>query len=276
MSASTSPSSSISNPDTNLPTPEMSTSSRRPSLVLSDAEDSNQEKVAVADVFSPSLPPPHGIHFPLVPAPTMRTSSAARAPPPPPILIRRPTDMGSTTIPAPLSSGSSTSSLRGLNISGTLSLSGEGEDSLTDLAPSPRRMTFPTIPASPAWPSLEPPFASPIPGRSLQPRLDVPLSPLGAGRRRFDPTPMHGIHSRNLSLFFPQPGETLPSSPLSRSPEVAQEARLPDNRKKPFGGSETWKFGKSVGEEDDLRSPDGVKRSRRRGHHVRFTVHPSS
>ena len=169
---------------------------------------------------------------------------------------------------------------RGLNISGLSELT-EASDSLAELAPSPRRLGFGlSIPPSPAWQNFEPTRPSPSPSRPRRnPSLEAmsrPKSPLG---KRFEPTPVHGIHSRNLSLFFPQPGGGPPftTTTVSRSPEEVHEAVMPEP-KEAFGGTGDWKFGSSNGHahiDHGLETPDQAKRSKRRGHHVRPSSPPS-
>jgi len=136
------------------------------------------------------------------------------------------------------------------------------------------------VPVSPAWQSITPPKPSPNrsrPSPSPQPRrqasLDTgpPMSPLGP--ERFEPTTTHGLHSRNLSLFFPQPGAPGdPATSLYRSPEEVQEAVMPEG-KKVFGGAGDWKFGSSRFDDgtSTVETPEGAKRSKRRGHHVGST-----
>lgn len=310
-SSNTSPSSTISNPESALPTPDLPYTSRRgslasPSLELLDVPDGPKtvEDVFTASGMPPTLarppsvsPPADHRPVPLIipsgtsPSPltrrsaTLPPSSSTRAPPPPPILVRRPTDLGSTIVEVPIPNGISSGSprSRGLNISGLPELS-EAADSLAELIPTPRRTAFgngASVPASPAWQSLEGPWPTPNrPRPSPSPRppgrgsLDVarpPLSPLGP--KRFEPTPMHGLHSRNLSLFFPQPGEAAtgvntPGTPLFRSPEEVQEAVMIEGTTA-FSGNGDWKFGKSNGGGSAvLEPPAGAKRSQRRGHHV--------
>ena len=312
MSPFTSPASTISNPETTLPTPDLSYSSRRSSIASPKLPlPGNDGPKQIEDVFSMS-PVPHLSILPSSPivgdraaamCPPPKTSplhpshtlpsQSIRAPPPPPILLRRPTEMGSTVSEISLASASPRENTRGLNISGLPELNEDG-DSLAELAPSPRRMGFASgVPHSPAWQSMNSPnptrqsmnSPNPTPTRPRRhPSLDIsgpPMSPLGP--RRFDPTPVHGIHSRNLSLFFPQPGAPLsgrsaPGTPMFRSPEEVKEVAIPEG-KNIFGGAGEWKFGVSNGisngEGGIFETPDGVKRSKRRGHHVCCFRHDS-
>lgn len=211
----------------------------------------------------------------------------------------------------------------------TRSRESEEEDSLGDMvAPSPRRAAFKAalqspipgsgsgwIPSSPAWQSVDSyaphsPYIPLGPTSSTSglatgsPRLgrnslstNIPSSPLNprspsnanASNRQFDPTPTHGLHARNLSLYFPQPGQ--PQQQHQRGSvddgsrgqggdgrEVAGEEGstlippVAGDGKKVFGGQGGWSFGGPMptGEEGaglGLGSPD-VKRGKRRGHHV--------
>ena len=212
---------------------------------------------------------------------------------PPPILLRRPTDLHSgKSEEVPLSAGSSASSKRspvmgGLNIAGLPGMPGtemdEAGDSLPDLIKSPARNFFAAsspsgAPASPAWPSFE--RNSPRINGSPQPRhkarasLDVPFSPLGQQRAesRFDPTPQHGIHARNLSLYFPQPGapvQNVPEGDLIASPEPLHDVMISGGKeRKVFGGTGDWTFGANVPASLEPPGSEGGKRGKRRGHHV--------
>jgi hypothetical protein len=233
-----------------------------------------------------------------------------RAAPPPPILLRRPTDINTSVVveDIALRTGSSTSSGRrtpispgGLNISGVPGLSEpldreEESDLLPELAPSPHRAFFggsssAGAPASPAWQSFETnpnaPSSNGSPTASgphrVRQSLDVPYSPLGPRTRdRFEPTPNHGLHSRNLSLYFPQPGESSSNGSGSQgalitSPEEIQDGVLEGQQgvanagreKTPFGGTSNWSFGgKASAQAAGLVTPDASKKSKRRGHHV--------
>lgn len=247
------------------------------------------------------------------------TQPNPRAPPPPPILLRRPTDLvnpGRNQEDVPLATGSSSgssaskspskSTFGGLNIAGVeLRDGGEEEsDSLTDLLRTPARSSFfkngenAGPPISPAWQSFEKtsPQLSNSPARPhaharrSRGSMDLPFSPLGAngghqhspGPRinRFEPTPEHGIHARNLSLYFPQPGQqpspgARPTSPLVRSPEAfesipqfAGEQGGGGKERKVFGGTGDWSFGQSHASNLEPEAAEGSKRSKRRGHHV--------
>jgi len=202
-------------------------------------------------------------------------------------------------------SNSRTSVSGGLNIRGlTLPTAGKiisetrqpGEkeedefDSLADLAPSPRVAAFkaalagpsPTIPMSPAWQSFE---ASPSMSRGpgSPPNNGSVPSPLGprGNERRFDPTPTHGLHARNLSLYFPSPGQaaidrgTKNGDVFEGGSDAPQEEGtvLPAGEgKKVFGGKGGWSFGEQHDPKQAL-SPEHASRGKRRGHHV-STDHP--
>ena len=184
----------------------------------------------------------------------------------------------------------------------------ERADSLGDLIPSPRVNAFkaallqpsPEIPISPAWQSFD---ASPgrrvtsprvgpgaghhpaSPSMMFAPSGSAP-SPLGprANERRFDPTPTHGLHARNLSLYFPSPGHQPRASiggngsrdPFMQGAEGFQEEEtvLPaGEEKKVFGGKGGWSFGGqngAAGVDGQALSPEHAKSSKRRGHHVSF------
>jgi len=151
-------------------------------------------------------------------------------------------------------------------------------DSLADLAPSPRVAAFkaalsgpsPEIPMSPAWQSFE---ASPSMRQNAAspPGVSVP-SPLGP--RRFDPTPTHGLHARNLSLYFPSPGAKASGGvkgDIFRNDgngEGSENVLPAGEDRKVFGGKGGWSFGEQNIDGQAL-SPDQAKRGKRRGHHVR-------
>ncbi|KAK8850348.1 hypothetical protein IAR55_004266 [Kwoniella newhampshirensis] len=248
------------------------------------------------------------------------TGSSMRAPPPPPIFLRRATERGNDeveAVPVPSSASSSSTngnpgSAKGLNISGMRILpstgiiehsedgpSGEREeaDALPELL-SPRRLVFTNsegAPSSPAWQSFEGPSSAGLnPSSSWGRRtsLDVPSpltpSPLGArnNERRFEPTPTHGLHARNLSLYFPQPGavpqpragSSVPGSPMGlNGMQQGQEIMIPNAGadRKTFGGAGNWTFGQAQAtglEGTELQTPEGVKRSKRRGHHHKHSL----
>ena len=196
---------------------------------------------------------------------------------------------------------------RGLNIAGIPSTAGgsvmaDAEEemdalpALPEVLPSPRRAFFahadPTnMPKSPAWQSFEVSPRSPAPSPSSGPlrrgstdHVFSPLGPKGNGASahprtpsKFDPTPQHGIHARNLSLFFPSPatdndGErrlSVPLTPQFLSTEDMSTAVMPagmSSHKRPFGGAGEWSFRARV-EQDGSPSP-AIGRSKRRGHHV--------
>lgn len=215
--------------------------------------------------------------------------------PPPPILLRRPTDMHTgKNEDVPLSAGSSGSPNKksagtgGLNISGLPGMPGadmdEAGDFLPDLMKSPTRNFFAAAtpsgaPASPAWPSFERQSprvdGSPLSRHKGRPSLDVPFSPLGQqkGTQRFDPTPQHGIHARNLSLYFPQPGapaqDGVGEGELVNSPEPVQDVMISGGKgRKVFGGAGDWSFGSSNPAALEPSAAEGGKRGKRRGHHV--------
>ncbi|WWC72408.1 uncharacterized protein I206_106370 [Kwoniella pini CBS 10737] len=252
---------------------------------------------------------PNGIASP-TPFSRRRSNTGNRAPAPPPIFLRRATGVENADqdeiVPVP-GSASTTSSMpdsaKGLNISGMMipSLSspteieqenshgGEEGDALPELMASPRpRLNFNMAegaPASPAWqsieatPSLTGLNASTSWGRRTS--LEVP-SPLGPrnNERRFDPTPQHGIHARNLSLFFPQPGNPIPPRPdgspaLMESPVQLNDSMIPSvgGDRNVFGGTGNWSFGQASASQDEngMQTPD-VKRSKRRGHHHKHSL----
>lgn len=241
-----------------------------------------------------------------------RSNTGHRAPAPPPIFLRRATGLDNTdedeAIPIPGSASTTGSSqpdsAKGLNITGMSipsllstaeieqeepSLEEEG-DALPELMASPRgRLNFNMssadgAPASPAWQSIDATPSAGLNGSSSWGRkasLDVPVpSPLGPrhNEKRFEPTPQHGIHARNLSLFFPQPGNPIPQRPdgspaLMESPVQPNDTLIPSasGERNVFGGTGNWSFGQasSAQDENGLQTPEGVKKSKRRGHHVR-------
>jgi hypothetical protein len=90
--------------------------------------------------------------------------------------------------------------------------------------------------------------------------------PLTGAPRRFEPTPTHGLHVRNLSAYFPHPGA--PAAPPSPTLEEAGDSLIPDSDRKAFGGPADWQFGQAspAGASDEMESPQ--RRGKRRGHHV--------
>lgn len=179
----------------------------------------------------------------------------------------------------------------------------EGHDIVRELAPSPRVAAFkaallqpsPEIPMSPTWQSFD---ASPArrassprmatgthpasPSMLFAPTATAP-SPLGPGssQRRFDPTPTHGLHARNLSLFFPSPGQQRPNGTdvfgeSSGTDEDVQGQELPAGEdRKVFGGKGGWAFaGQSDAGGGRTLSPEHASKSKRRGHHVSWLVLP--
>ncbi|WWC92103.1 uncharacterized protein L201_007057 [Kwoniella dendrophila CBS 6074] len=246
-----------------------------------------------------------------------RSNTGNRAPPPPPIFLRRATGMDNTDedeiIPIPGSASTTTSSqpnsAKGLNIAGmsipsllsTAEIEQEGPvpeeeegDALPELMASPRgRLNFNVsstdgIPSSPAWQSIDAtPSSAGLNSSSSWGRrtsLDVPVpSPLGPrhNEKRFEPTPQHGIHARNLSLFFPQPGHPIPQRPddspaLMESPVQPNESLMPSagGERNVFGGTGSWSFGQASTSQDEngLQTPEGVKKSKRRGHHHKHSL----
>lgn len=159
-------------------------------------------------------------------------------------------------------------------------------DSLADLAPSPRVAAFkaslagpsPKIPLSPAWQSID---ASPSMSRGAAspPTITSVPSPLGprANERRFDPTPTHGLHARNLSLYFPSPGQQAINSGAEGGGDVFQRGQnegqeegavlLAGEERKVFGGKGGWSFGEQHDHAQAL-GPEQVPKGKRRGHHV--------
>lgn len=153
-------------------------------------------------------------------------------------------------------------------------------DSLADLAPSPRVAAFraalsgpsPEIPLSPAWQSFEasPSMRHSNPHTASPPGVSVP-SPLGP--RRFDPTPTHGLHARNLSLYFPSPGQKATGGvkeDIFRNDgngEGSENVLPAGEDRKVFGGKGGWSFGEQNIDGQAL-SPEQAKRGKRRGHHV--------
>jgi hypothetical protein len=191
----------------------------------------------------------------------------------------------------------------------------ERRDSLSELLRTPARPFFGSAdpngaPVSPAWQPMEQSSVSPAingspgslyrtsPGGRLSPQqgqnghgmqgrhkarasLDMPFSPLGPRKSegRFDPTPQHGIHARNLSLFFPQPGQAPQERRASLQGDMMPQLEVQDlpagrvsgaGEKKPFGGTGAWSFGQPPAQATLAPSDaDDNQRSKRRGHHVR-------
>ncbi|AFR92968.2 hypothetical protein C343_00854 [Cryptococcus neoformans C23] len=280
------------------------------SVALGSPEESKTPQAEVPSISVASTvrvddasPTPHSRH----------NATPIVRPPPPRIFLRRENAEKPTRVTASGTEHRSShrqAAAKGLNISGlplpeitTNTIVEQGyiedkpskedeNDALPELA-SPRRLNFgnsENAPVSPAWQSIESPKSNQYsPGGkrqsihcfTSQPNLEIP-SPLGPKFRRFEPTPNHGIHSRNLSLFFPQPGSTLPpksTSPgLIPSPEFGETTLIPSsdssNEKKVFGGAGNWSFGQArpeAGGSAGLLTPD-VKRSKRRGHHHKHSL----
>jgi len=149
-------------------------------------------------------------------------------------------------------------------------------DSLADLAPSPRVAAFkaalsgpsPETPLSPAWQSFD---ASPSIRQNAASPTGVP-GPSPLGPRRFDPTPTHGLHARNLSLYFPSPGAKATGGVKgdifrNEGGEGSENVLPAGEDRKVFGGKGGWSFGEQ--NIDGLAlSPEQAKRGKRRGHHV--------
>lgn len=298
---SDSPSSSSTASDDILPTPHIGSDEMTPDVNVGLGLGGHTEK---PDIFSPTLSSPS--QSPSIPvAPPLsampmfsRTKSSSRAPAPPPILLRRPTDNVPTAKGLNINLNSPTYQEDQFREDATEE---EELDGVPDLIPSPRRASFAAqlrngehIPMSPAWQSLDSPASS---GSSRLPSTSsfgnglVPPSPLigyspsqsrlspmisgspgpssKSNGKRFDPTPTHGIHARNMSLFFPQPGADgaqglgLPMDPQ----EEGGVQIIPQGNRKPFGGQGEWRFGAEPGAAgQDLASPQA--KSKRRGHHV--------
>ncbi|OWZ58188.1 hypothetical protein C368_01363 [Cryptococcus neoformans 125.91] len=280
------------------------------SVALGSPEESKTPQAEVPSISVASTvrvddasPTPHSRH----------NATPIVRPPPPRIFLRRENAEKPTRVTASGTEHRSShrqAAAKGLNISGlplpeitTNTIVEQGyiedkpskedeNDALPELA-SPRRLNFgnsENAPVSPAWQSIESPKSNQYsPGGkrqsihcfTSQPNLEIP-SPLGPKFRRFEPTPNHGIHSRNLSLFFPQPGSTLPpksTSPgLIPSPDFGETTLIPSsdssNEKKVFGGAGNWSFGQArpeAGGSAGLLTPD-VKRSKRRGHHHKHSL----
>lgn len=226
----------------------------------------------VQDVFSPSA---EAIH-----APKPRRMSRA---PPPHILIRTATDAGppaveidneeaqaeeteaGDTVPDLTDIPATPNKRHSLNLSGDRPITPTGVDG--------RRS-----PMSPSWAPLE---ASPRVemrefGTSPRPRppswhrgsLEVPSfymppSPSESKpARSFEPTPQHGLHSRNLSAYFPHPG--MPARVPSPTPVApAGDSVIPDADKSSYGAGADY-AAQSPAEESTERPRAG----KRRGHHV--------
>ncbi|KAK4685266.1 hypothetical protein P7C73_g4884, partial [Tremellales sp. Uapishka_1] len=308
-----SPLSSSSSSDTTLPTPTHP-SSRRASLLSpaasngmsspsfsDDGDDKRKGKIppprphsSTRRIRTPSPPgkgaksliPSISVESLSSPTPTRRMS-VGRAPPPPPIFLRQPTGLGSEEVPVPVSAGSSSDSR-------------EEMDRVHDLAPSPSRRTFSYGNeglASPAWQSMNvsPASASTSWGRGKSmdmrpgsagamlppPSPLVPPSPYIASPnmaspipKRFEPTPNHGIHSRNLSLFFPQPGNAPASNGLGvgLAEGPASETLIGGSGRRASKGFDAggFSFG-SKAPSNSLETPDG-KRGKRRGHHHKHSL----
>lgn len=272
---SDSPSSaSTASTDSLLPTPNLGSGEMETGAA---AEDYGKP-----DIFSPTLSSESPPSAPPLLRTFSRSRSSSRAPAPPPILLRRPTDNVPTA--------------KGLNINLNSPVHHEDEeelDGVPDLIPSPRRAAFGAqlrsgegIPMSPAWQSFDSPSTasssrlpssasfgqglvppSPLVGYSPNPRLSPMLH--SPAPKRFEPTPNHGIHARNMSLFFPQPGAGEAGLGFGGEPtEQAGEQIIPSHTgRKPFGGQGEWSFGAAPPAIDGgLASPQA--KSKRRGHHV--------
>jgi hypothetical protein len=226
-------------------------------------------------------------------------------PPPPPrsSLSSNPNRRSLASPLRPISNGDTTAAPKGLNIPGVFvdgssapirragAAAGEeleAEDQLPELLPSPRRSTFQSsisdaAPSSP-WQSFDsprwdrsssldvpPPLSASAYGSPVQPSharrtSSLAPSPMSASQPRFDPTPEHGLHARNLSIYFPRPDA--PSQEGSRSPgpesEPPQVVLPAGEERSVFARNGEWSFGQPT----DDNAPEGSKRSKRRGHHV--------
>ncbi|KAL7422453.1 hypothetical protein Q5752_003101 [Cryptotrichosporon argae] len=120
-----------------------------------------------------------------------------------------------------------------------------------------------------------PAFASPFPPPSPLGARAHALAPAGAGTdsppqgpRRFEPTPQHGLHARNLSLFFPQPGGAAPPPPPPGSAAAAPAGYslipTPDKR---AGSGMGMGSGTAA---NGAATPDA--RGKRRGHHHKHSL----
>lgn len=154
-------------------------------------------------------------------------------PPPPPIMLRR------ATVSKPTNGQDEDDD--GLS---------EGLEGLGELPKSPARGEFQR--------SMQ---TSPRSGLLASPRFQAPPSPAEQGRR---------IHARNLSLYFPQPGQA-PADQTSSAP--SEDAPVADiSGKRAAGGMNGFKFGQKP-PPGSLAIPaddEGASSSRpsRRGHHV--------
>ncbi len=142
---------------------------------------------------------------------------------------------------------------------------------MPEMAVTPRRATFQAglnnsdgAPSTPAWQSFEsprmpasgraslgvPPFSTsrgspslsyPAPGYPNSPVVarssasaGILQSPTPSDDGRFEPTPQHGIHARNLSIFFPHPGKSSADANKEDS-EEAPETSSRDRERAPRG-----------------------------------------
>lgn len=231
-----------------------------------------------------------------------RTRSGTRAPAPPPIFLRKSNGISPRTaaddrLPSPEGPGSAGASEE---------LASEATDNVPEMAVTPRRATFQAglnnsdgAPPTPAWQSFDsprmpasgraslgvPPFSasrgspslsyaapgypySPVVARSGA-SAGILQSPTPSSDGRFEPTPQHGIHARNLSIFFPQPGKGSADANQENGEEapetvISGSAAGAAGEKKRFPGEGEWTFGKSSRQSVSTPEPKG----KRRGHHV--------
>lgn len=217
----------------------------RTSPVVGRRASRDQVLDSSADVFgSSSSPARQGVPSTVVHSPENQPggfrSTASQAEPskpqnkqslrPPPIMLRRPT----VSRPAEEDDGF-----------------GEGLEGLGELPASPARNEFQR--------SMQP---SPrTNGFLASPRFQPPPSPADQGRR---------IHARNLSLYFPQPGQPSTSEASGTEPEAPVVDITNDSGRGAMNG---FKFGRKPPPESlpvDDEAPATTKPSRR-GHHVSLT-----
>lgn len=270
------------------------------------ADDPSSTTVPLPPGISLSSRPRSSSRAPPPPPIILREPSDMPPPPPPPprsSLASNPNRRSLASPLQPISSGGTAAAPKGLNIPGVFvdgssapirrSGSGAGEeleaeDQLPELMPSPRRSTFQSsisdaVPSSP-WQSFDsprfdrsssldvpPPLSASAYGSPVQPgharrTSSLAPSPMSAGPPRFEPTPEHGLHARNLSIYFPRPDAPPQNGSRSPGPELEPpQVVLPAGEERGvFAGNGEWSFGQPT----DDQAPEGSKRSKRRGHHV--------